>query len=91
MKSQIRFSITVWFNPFEKCVSIKAFLPFLVPIIPEFLYTIRHQHMNQSQQLTAESAWTALPTFLTTTTMAPDYNEEGSGDASGDGDYHFSG
>ncbi len=28
-----------------------------VPIIPEFLYTIRHQHMNQSQMAEAAATW----------------------------------
>jgi hypothetical protein len=60
-----------------------------VPIIPEFLYTIRHQHQNQSQ---LESFQT---TTMPSTTWLPDYGSgDGSGDEnqiSGDGDYHFNG
>ena len=34
-----------------------VFFSILVPIIPEFLYTIRHQHMNQSQMAEAAATW----------------------------------
>lgn len=52
----------------------------VVPIIPEFLYTIRHQHMNQSLMLSTTPPWASSPTGIPTT-WQPDYNnEEASGE-----------
>ena len=78
-------SSTVINGPSLTCIILVS-----VPIIPEFLYTIRHQHMNQSQ-LESFQTTTTPPT----TTWLPDYGSgDGSGDEnqiSGDGDYHFNG